>query len=91
MSKIKGLEVDFKKVDPANINRPGDKSKYMLEFGNLTKSRYGIRDTFGIRMDVEIKQKINEFLRNHDEKGTEVFERFIEEYWPLFVKKEFRG
>lgn len=84
MGATKELKKADKKVIVAN------EKQALRNCAELVNHPFGIRNTWGIAMDVDIQQKIKMGLKLLPGKQADNFEDFLKEYWPKFIETKTR-
>lgn len=62
----------------------------LRDCANLENNPYGIRNTWGVAMDVDIQQKIKMGLKLMPGKQADNFEEFLKKYWPKFIESKLK-
>jgi len=84
MGATKEVRAADKSVTLAN------KAQVLKDCMNLEKNTYGIRNTWGVAMDIDIQQKLNMGLSVLDGKKADLFEEFLQEHFPKFLESKIK-
>lgn len=83
-----GATKEIRKVDKKVL--VANEKQALRNCAHLVNHPYGIRNTWGIAMDVDIQQKIKMGLKLMPGKQADNFEEFLKMYWHKFIETKLK-